>query len=708
MKKIKPVALSQIIILVIGIVSIGYALGSSIEEVSAYSTTPAPTASSGGAKLYGYGGGTKEFAYIGNKWHISTVDGFDPVTNTNIIKGLDKANPNVIKKAASSNFGVKTVFNNFLVAASIYGAIQLLGPLLFDSESGIDAASVGVGVGYFVGKTVMDIFKGSKSGIGKFLGTGWGGFAVGGVVAIGFFLALYKKTDEKRIDYTCYAWDAPTGGHDCEECNKGLLPCTEYQCKSLGQACELINQGTGEEECIWQNKGDTKPPVIQPREDSLIDADYSYRPDSAINPPDRGVFVKYKGDCIGAFTPFNFGVTLDEPGKCKIDSIRKENFEEMAYFFGGSPTLKYNHTQAMSLPGPEALAAQNLTLENDGNYELFIRCEDANGNSNVANFVFKYCVDKGPDTTPPLIVTTNILNNTPIGFNQSEVDIELYVNEPVDCRWNYERDTSFENMENNMQCSSSVFEMNAQMLYKCTTTLNGLQNRQENKFYFRCKDKPIGVAENDRNVNAEGYSFVLIGTQPLVIDSIGPEGLIKDSVDTVNIVLEAETSAGYKEGDATCYYSRSCWEEGGSKEEYNAFFYEEGTSSYSHKQDIWVSPGEYECSIKCVDLGGNADTKEFQYRVEVDTTIPKVVRAYHEDDYLKIITDEKAECVYSPTDCNYLFEPDGIPMNALEDTEHYADWDAKKTYYIKCQDNYGNQPFPNSCSIIIRPVEDYQ
>ena len=50
-----------------------------------------------------------------------------------------------------------------------------------------------------------------------------------------------------------------------------------------------------------------------------------------------------------------------------------------------------------------------------------------------------------------------------------------------------------------------MFEMNSQMLYRCKTNLTGLKNREENKFYFRCIDKP-GVGQ-DRNVNKESMSL---------------------------------------------------------------------------------------------------------------------------------------------------------------------------------------------------------
>jgi hypothetical protein len=81
-----------------------------------------------------------------------------------------------------------------------------------------------------------------------------------------------------------------------------------------------------------------------------------------------------------------------------------------------------------------------------------------------------------------------------------------------------------------------------------------------------------------------------------------------------------------------------------------------------------------------------------------------VVRAYHEDPYLKIITNEKSSCVYDTQSCSYLFD-DGIALNSGDKLLHFAEWDASQTYHIKCQDEYNNQPFPNQCSIIVKPFE---
>jgi len=117
-------------------------------------------------------------------------------------------------------------------------------------------------------------------------------------------------------------------------------------------------------------------------------------------------------------------------------------------------------------------------------------------------------------------------------------------------------------------------------------------------------------------------------------------------------------------------------------------------------------PFYLDSKIKCVDLGGNTDTGSTTFNVKVDTGAPIVVRVYKEENYLKLITDEEADCVYNTDDCEYSFE-DGILMTTIEVTEHFTDWSSEFTYYIKCKDVYGNQPFSNECSIVVRPYDVY-
>jgi len=600
------------------------------------------------------------------------------------------------------------IMQSFTWAGAVYAGVQTVGSILGWEKNQVSAASIALASGTFVGTTINSLWgKGGtftaegSAGLNPLYSAGIG-LAVSAVV----YYYLYKDTSEKIVTFECKNWDAPTGGDDCEKCNAqdGGLPCSEYQCRSLGQSCQLLNDGEvngselSELKCVWVNRNDVEYPIITPWEGALTTG-YSYSPDNSISPPDKGVKIidkSSKDGCVKPFSPISFGVLVDEPAKCKVDYTRKEKFEDMSYFMGGNSLFRYNHTHSISLPDRSAFEVENLTVPFDGDYELYIRCQDANGNYNPAHFVFKFCVGEGPDTTAPLIVSTNLLNGMPIAFNQSSIDLELYVNEPAECRWSH-RDQIFDKMEESFTCSSSIFEMNAQMLYTCQTTLTGLKNEVENKFYFRCKDQPKVKAEGDRNVNSESYIFSLIGTRPLVISSVGPNGTIKDSTDSVKVTLTVRTTAGYSDGLAYCYYSDT-----GEEDSYIQFF---ESNSYKHAQDLYLSAGVYNYSIKCLDLGGNSDLDSIGFTVDTDTDAPIIVRAYHEENYLKLITHEKGKCVYDPTNCNYLFT-DGLSLTVIDGVNHFTDWNTEVNFHVKCEDEFGNKPAPDVCSIIVRPGED--
>ena len=592
-------------------------------------------------------------------------------------------------------------------AGVAYGAGQLIGKVFGMSEAQTDSLSLAMATGFGVGRFLA--VGGQQGGFisnifGLQGGIPWWGSAGAGLGAgLLVFYLTYKEESKQTITFTCYPWDAPSGGRDCNKCNQqGILPCSEYQCRALGQSCQLLNPGTGEESCEWVNRHDVEPPVIEPWNEALTEG-HTYSPDNTISPPDIGVFIKRTDSttgCIKAFTPLSFGIkTTDkkgvpEPAKCKIDYIRKDNYDGMDFYFGGSPLFRTEHTQVMSLPGPSAFRTEEIIIEEGGEYSLHVRCQDANGNSNVASFVFKFCVEAGPDVTPPMIVTTNLLNNMPVAFDTESIDLEVYVNEPADCRWS-RLDQDYDKMEEQMTCARSVMEMNAQMLYKCSTTLTGIKNRQANDYYFRCKDQPI--ATEGRNKMVQSYRFTIVGTEQLILVSASPDNVtIKDSTEVIKVTLKARTSAGYKNGEAFCYFSST-----GKDDDYIQFL---NTGGYDHSQDLWLPGGDYKYYIKCIDLGGNSDSKIINFVVDSDSNPPIVIRAYHQETYLKIVTNEKSSCVYNTVDCSYSFD-DASKMTSVEGIEHFVDWNVKTSFYIKCEDEFGNRPAMNECSFVARPFE---
>jgi len=611
-------------------------------------------------------------------------------------------------------------------ATAIYFGIRFIGSKITDDvniQRGFNTAAAGASIGYTAGriatqivmkqvakKVAAEVAKGVAvevakatvmEGLGPLVsfiampGFGWIMAGAGIIISLLFF----KNERYQQITYQCNAWQPQTGGDDCELCNnQGLLPCTDYQCRSLGQGCELINLGTENEKCVWINPNDVKYPIIKPWDDALLNEKYKYTPANTISPPDRGVIIQYQsGDgCIPAFTPLSFGISLNEPGRCQISPIRTNSFETMGGLFLSGGMSDYNHSYTLSMPGSSSLTSESIEIENDGNYELYVRCEDKNGNSNPANFVFKYCVDPEPDYTNPLVVFADPIKGMPIAHNTESINTMFYINEPAECRWSH-LDQDYENMENSMSCATSVLEMNAYMLYPCTATLTGLQNNIENKFYVRCRDQPSSTEQ--RNTNTESYEYILIGTEPLILNWVTPNNtLIKGPTNSVKVTIEAETSAGYDDGISTCYYSET-----GDEGDYIQFY---NTNSFKHSQDLWVSQGDYDYYIKCVDLGGNTDSATINFDVETDTSAPIIARVYYEDGYLKIVTDEKSECVYDNVACNYNFD-EGISMISIDDLEHYTTWNSNVNFYIKCKDENGIYPNQDQCSLIVRPFDIY-
>jgi hypothetical protein len=633
--------------------------------------------------------------------------------------------------ASTAPHGLAALFGGMGAPSSVFAAAgytvfwagvaflagRYLGPLFGFNTQQSQALGYSAAIGAATGYILSLIIGGSAGGpIGA---------AAGAVVAFFMFAILGKKSSVDVVRFTCAQWDAPSGKgltptqmtQRCKMCNDQKdLPCTEYQCRSLGQGCVLVNDAsTGNQLCIWNNTRDILPPVITPWKEALIPNEYVYTPDNTISPPDKGVKISYTGTqhvstdgttkCAPPFTPVSFGVQLDEPAKCKISPMNVPSYAEMADVFMGRGIRDYNQSFTLSLPSAEAMAADNITADNGGKYELYVRCEDANGNVNIANFVFKFCISQGPDITPPAIIGTSILNNTPIAYNQSNMPIELYVTDQTftkanaSCRWS-RLDKNYNVMENNLSCTHSLLDMNSQLAYTCRGNLTGLKDGQSNKFYFRCIDD-LG------NANTQSYPLTLLGTAPIKIDSVGPTGILRGPSETVNVNLTAETSGGYKDGNAICAFSET-----GTPGSYVDFFYGYDVEPFStniHSQELGLAAGNYTYFIKCRDQGGNADEKNVTFRVEVDTSPPIVVRVYkdEESNTLKIITDETADCVYSNTNCDYIFDQ-GTPIDSSDQIEHNIDWDISKDFYIKCKDQYGQIPPEKECSIIARPFEIFQ
>lgn len=600
-----------------------------------------------------------------------------------------------------TNFLTGNLVEGLVWSVAVVGVIQLVGPLLGAKPELTNALSAAAFAGIMGGKLAFGLFGEATSGLagsGGILSNGLSATYAGliGVgVAVVVFAIMYKKESKKVVELQCLPWEAPLGGKDCEKCNGDpLKPCSEYRCKSLGQACELVNVGSAEERCVWQARNDVSSPTITPWKQTLSEG-HKYT-DMQGRPPSRGTkIVKNDNNCIKPFTPLKFGVTLNEPAQCKIDLEGNKSFEQMSFYFGESNLFRYNHSEQLRLPSVDSLSVEGegIDVPTEGNYNFYVRCQDANGNVNEDEFVFNICVDKSPDTTAPVIESTSIVSGSAITFGTQNVTLGVNINEPAECKWSVQ-DKDYGLMENMMSCSTHVYEQNARQLYPCTTTLAGLKDNSVNNFYFRCKDQPL-KNDSERNVNQQSYLFALRGSQTLNILSAGPNETFTGSTDVINVNLSVKTDDGADEGKAICYFSST-----GKEGDYVAMF---KTNSFVHEQILSLPSGGYTYYFRCVDSGGNAAAKNVSFNVLIDREAPSVTRVYKEGpDALKVITSEPAQCRYSLTSCNFVLN-EGILMQLLgqtKDTVHAAPWKPNQALYIKCRDLYGNEPGPNLCSVI--------
>lgn len=566
------------------------------------------------------------------------------------------------------------------------------------SDEQANAIGTAVGIGTFVGLALT-----SENLFGKESGAvaGKAGPYIGVGIAAALIIMTVKKESTDIAKYQCFAFVPDYGGEHCEECNNRALPCTEYQCKSLGQSCEVVNPGTTEELCTFVGRGDVEPPIISAWETPLPEG-YIYNPIETTS-TDRGVQVinpLNKEGCVPSFTDVAFGVTLNEPSICKISYERDPNFEEMGNEFFSRGVSRYNHSMHMTFPDNAAIEAEGGEYQ-EGFNEMFVRCKDARGNENVENFVFKFCVDDSPDIAAPVILDMNPLDDSPIAFNRSTVDTTFYLNKPADCKWD-RLDMDYEQMGNEMDCAESVSEAinyGYRMVYPCYTTLSGLQNYQENKFYVKCKSYPLKPV-SEQVVMEESYEYNLFGSRDLVITSAEPNNeTISGSSDQIEVTLQVETFGGASEGNALCSFSSS-----GNDGTQTLMF---NTDSNVHSQQLTLSPGEYTYYIKCADRAGNLDTEEMTFTAESDTVSPLIARVYNQDGYLRIVTNEAASCVYSVADCTYEFI-DGFQIDKESPTIHYTQWNTDTTLYVKCEDDFKNQPLAvDECSLIVRPYDEF-
>ena len=499
------------------------------------------------------------------------------------------------------------------------------------------------------------------------------------------------KTKKKYATFTCMPWQPPLGGANCEKCSN-FTSCSEYRCINLGQTCALLNKGTEFEACVNNASSDVSSPRITPLYGTMTEG-FEYR-----NIRNEGFEIKEAGrDCIPEFTNVLFGIQTDKPAQCVIGNDSIQTFDEMKdHYFGGRNLFLTNHTTYLSFPSAEALENEYedlapVEISKLGETNIYVKCRGVNGKENDAAYFIKSCVKEGP--TYPYITRASPENGGYIAYNADEINATFWVNEPSECRYSSE-DKEYESMENLMECQDSLENYGLDGL-ACNTTLNVSSNTQ---FYVRCKDK------SEYNMTMEdSYPYELQrSASELRIILIDPENgeVIRVASEPATVNLEVVTGGGAEDGKATCYYKFA--------ENALPIRFRE-TDSNKHKQVFSsILGGNYKIWVECEDVAENKAAGTTEFTVYVDTNAPSVTRVYYSNG-LKIATNEDSTCAYSFIDsrCSFdiknITEKNNAELMTGTGKEHTTEWQAEQTYYIKCMDEYGNQP--GRCSIVVRPYE---
>ncbi|MFH0711759.1 MAG: hypothetical protein V1889_01240 [archaeon] len=605
-----------------------------------------------------------------------------------------------------TNIGMGVAGIGYAVGVIVTGSFHLTGlsyAVLFSSASELApfaGAAIGAGIGMIAGAMIADAMGLSPGGS---LLMAIGGGMVGGIVgysiishgavllgipglgliifAAGIILIVTSlffggdDCDNVVVRFDCKTWLAPSGGDDCDECNGDLLkPCSEYRCNSLGAACELINKGSDNELCVENNPDDVRPPILKPRLE-VISENETY---SDISDGGFGLTNK-DGGCIDAYTPLMFGVATDEPAHCKFDVEMKE-FEEMSFDLGGNFYL-YNHTTVFVLPDPSHGQSQGFNWTGDLNF--YIKCRDTHGHESPGFYSVDMCVREGEDVTAPIVRAVSPKNGGIVGFNVTSKNVTIVTNELASCKWDL-KDVVYSEMGNEMSCLDSLNSPSNIQGYVCLDVLPTMSG--DNVYYVRCEDQPW---MDSGNANIDSFVYELKKpSKAIEIDWIEPSGDFEINSDMTTIRLQVETSGG---GDVHyCSYSFS-------GHETMIRMFESGGKL--HEQFLNRPAGLHKIYVECEDETGDFVRGETSFKIIKDSSTPQVARVWQDDGKLHVVTTEIADCRYSTESCKFNWDDGEVAGNGME---HIFGVVRGDTYYIKCEDEFGN--VPSGCSIVVRAL----
>jgi len=504
----------------------------------------------------------------------------------------------------------------------------------------------------------------------------------------------YKENEYYIMQFTCEAWQPPMKG-DCSVCNDDVRPCSEYRCKSLGNNCHYFIENGEPGYCasineIWSAQ-------ISPWQEILTSG-------NQYTSVQRNGFriVGSFGGGIEAWQSLTFGITTDKPATCRIDFERTPDYDHMKYEMLSSINpntgkVEGTHHQVILNAYSSKSSTNTIGLVQGEKNEYYIRCRNFAGQINEAEFAVQIKVKEGPDLTPPELRRFSPETKSFLKQGTNSTNIILYLNEPAECRFDYEYD-AFSGPDGYAELRQEMFCLNSKESaflgeWKCFAKLENL-TQGKNTLYFRCKDQPDLEGQETtnykRNVNFASEVYELNVCQSgLEISLLNTNTLIEEK----NFTLSVSTYGCL--GDAICSFRIKNY-----SDLHNIFF---NTGKRIHSQLLTLPQGEHEIEVSCEDEAKNVANKTFSFIVHFDETPPKALRILNLNGKIEIVTDEPAECVYETNKtlgCNFDFK--SKTTTYLSET-HSFNSNSLEEYFIKCRDKKLNV-LP-TCSIIVKPIK---
>lgn len=488
-----------------------------------------------------------------------------------------------------------------------------------------------------------------------------------------------------EFKYECKPSKAPTNG-TCEMCSSDGTPCTAYKCTSLGKNCEYkdITSGSNGGKCV--EKTDMTGPQIK------------------ITCPNSA--------SIKAQEPISIKVSTSEFAQCRFSiNDAKAKYDLMTYDLG--KIWGNNHETILTVPGMNQLFVGNATqyplLTSSGKFDVYVRCIDPSENGDaVPATLCSFEVPKTPDRNPPVILKITPESGSSALFNSTKKEISLLVNEFAECKWSL-KDQDFATMENRFSCNGNLVLDKDVSGFKCIGELTNVSNKVGNRtaYYIRCKDQPSLEGKEDityrRNANIRSTVYYLKPSEKLEITELSPNGTMLIGPSANNWTITVRTKGGAESGKTECRWRLNY------KDQTMAFSTFMNTESTVHTQTITRrAEGDYSLDVKCVDTAGNTVNSSNLLKIRYDAESPIMSRIFNDKGVLKLFTVEPAICKFTSVlsvalGCSFNLDSANLTlMTGSTSLEHTATWKKGLSYFVKCEDFYGNE---NSlCGIVAKAV----